>query len=105
MSLLTCAQLVDSLTDCYPQTRAWSQPAFLQRTDAQAIGYGSRRNVSGRRPKLPAWLRRVPSKPLAAGLLPAALAVLGVGNAQALRHTGAGSAGWLAGAGASRAVA
>lgn len=44
---LSRAQLVNSLTDCYPQTRAWSQ-AVLQRTDAQAIGYDSSRNDSGR---------------------------------------------------------
>ena len=45
---LTRAELVDSLTDCYPETRAWSQAAFRQRPAAQAIGYGSRRNDSGR---------------------------------------------------------
>ena len=45
---LTRAQLIDSLTDCYPETRAWSQAAYLQRPGAQAIGYGSRRNDSGR---------------------------------------------------------
>ena len=45
---LTRAHLIDSLTDCYPQTRAWSQAAFLQRPLAQALGYGSRRNDSGR---------------------------------------------------------
>jgi hypothetical protein len=56
MSLLICAQLVDSLTDCYPQIRAWSQPALLQRTDAKAIGYGSRRNVPVRITCRPRWL-------------------------------------------------
>ena len=45
---LTRAQLIDSLTDCYPETRAWSQAAHLQRPASQAIGYGSRRNDSGR---------------------------------------------------------
>jgi hypothetical protein len=45
---LTRAELIDSLTDCYPQTRAWSQAAFGQRPGAQAVGYGSRRNDSGR---------------------------------------------------------
>jgi hypothetical protein len=45
---LTRAQLIDSLTDCYPQTRAWSQAALLQRPASQAIGYGSRRNDAGR---------------------------------------------------------
>jgi hypothetical protein len=45
---LTRAQLIDSLTDCYPETRAWSQAAYLQRPGAQAVGYGSRRNDSGR---------------------------------------------------------
>ena len=41
---MTRAQLIDSLPDCYPETRAWAQAAFLQRADAQAIAYGSRRN-------------------------------------------------------------
>ncbi|HEY9026027.1 MAG TPA: RES family NAD+ phosphorylase [Burkholderiaceae bacterium] len=45
---LTRAQLIDSLTDCYPETRAWSQAAHLQRPASQAVGYGSRRDDSGR---------------------------------------------------------
>jgi hypothetical protein len=45
---LTRAQLIDSLTDCYPETRAWSQAAYIQRPAARAVGYGSRRNDSGR---------------------------------------------------------
>jgi len=31
-----------------PETRAWSQAAYLQRPAARAVGYGSRRNDSGR---------------------------------------------------------
>jgi len=45
---LSRAQLIDSLTDCYPQTRAWAQAAHLQRPTSQAVGYGSRRNDTGR---------------------------------------------------------
>ncbi len=45
---LARAELIDSLTDCYPGTRAWSQAAYNQRPQAQAIGYGSRRDDSGR---------------------------------------------------------
>ena len=58
---LTRAQLIDSLTDCYPQTRAWSQAAYLQRAGAQAIGYGSRRNDSGR--CLMLFKQRLPDPP------------------------------------------
>ncbi len=58
---LTRAQLIDSLTDCYPETRAWSQAAFLQRTSAQAVGYGSRRNDSGR--CLMLFKQRLPDPP------------------------------------------
>ena len=58
---LTRAQLIDSLTDCYPQTRAWSQAAYLQCTGAQAIGYGSRRNDSGR--CLMLFKQRLPNPP------------------------------------------
>ena len=42
------AQMVDSLPACYPETRAWAEAAYLQRPDAQAISYGSKRNDSGR---------------------------------------------------------
>jgi hypothetical protein len=45
---ITRAELVDSLTDCYAETRAWAQAAFRQCLGAQAIGYGSRRNDAGR---------------------------------------------------------
>ena len=58
---LTRAQLIDSLTDRYPQTRAWSQAAYLQCTGAQAIGYGSRRNDSGR--CLMLFKQRLPDPP------------------------------------------
>jgi hypothetical protein len=58
---LTRAELIDSLTDCYAETRAWSQAAFLQRTGAQAVGYGSRRNDSGR--CLMLFKQRLPDPP------------------------------------------
>jgi len=45
---ITRAQLVDSLPACYGQTRRWSQAAYLQRSAAQAVGYGSRRDDSAR---------------------------------------------------------
>lgn len=59
---LTRAQLIDRLSDCYPETRAWSQAAYLQRTGAQAIGYGSRRNDAGR--CLMLFKQRLPDPPL-----------------------------------------
>lgn len=40
--------LIDSLPACYPQTRQWSQAAYTQRPEAQAIGYGSRRDDAAR---------------------------------------------------------
>jgi hypothetical protein len=42
------SSLIDSLPAFYSQTRRWSQAAYLQRADAQAIGYGSRRDDSAR---------------------------------------------------------
>ncbi|MFT3815625.1 MAG: RES family NAD+ phosphorylase [Acidovorax sp.] len=45
---ITRAQLIDSLPACYPQTRSWSQVAYLQCTDAQAVGYGSKRDDAAR---------------------------------------------------------
>lgn len=36
--------LIDTMAACYPQTRRWSEAAYRQRLDAQAIGYGSRRD-------------------------------------------------------------
>lgn len=45
---LTRADLIDSYPVVYPATRKWSQAAFDQRTSAQAIAYGSRRDDSGR---------------------------------------------------------
>lgn len=45
---ITRAQLIDSLPACYPCTRGWSQAAYLQRPDAQAVGYGSRRDDAAR---------------------------------------------------------
>lgn len=58
---LTRAQLIDSLTDCYPETRAWSQAAHLQRPTSQAVGYGSRRNDAGR--CLMLFKQRMPDPP------------------------------------------
>ncbi|WP_321935292.1 RES family NAD+ phosphorylase [Paraburkholderia sp. J8-2] len=45
---LTRTQLVDSLPTFYGQTRKWAQAAIEQRSDAQAIAYGSRRHDVGR---------------------------------------------------------
>jgi hypothetical protein len=45
---ITRAQLIDSLPACYDETRAWAQAAYLQRPQAQAIAYGSRRDDAGR---------------------------------------------------------
>lgn len=42
------ADLVDSLPEDYPRTRAWAQAAYLQRPTAQGIGYGSRRHDAAR---------------------------------------------------------
>lgn len=58
---LTRAQLTDNLADCYPETRAWSQAAYHQRTAVQAVGYGSRRNDSGR--CLMLFKQRLPDPP------------------------------------------
>lgn len=58
---LTRAQLIDSLTDCYPETRAWAQAGFRQTAGSQAIGYGSRRNDSGR--CLMLFEQRLPTPP------------------------------------------
>ncbi len=55
------AQLIDSLPACYPETRAWAQAAYLQRPDAQAISYGSKRNDSGR--CLVLFKQRMPEPP------------------------------------------
>lgn len=55
------AQLIDSSAACYPQTRAWAQAAYLQRPDAQAIGYGSKRNDAGR--CLMLFRQRMPDPP------------------------------------------
>ena len=53
--------LIDSLTDCYPETRAWSQAACLQRPASQAVGYGARRDDSGR--CLMLFQQRLPDPP------------------------------------------
>jgi RES domain len=59
---LSRAQLVDSLPAFYPETRAWAQAAYIQRPQAQAISYGSRRNDSGR--CLIVFKQRMPDPPL-----------------------------------------
>lgn len=45
---LTRADLVDSPAACYSETRRWSEAAFAQRANSQAVGYGSRRHDAGR---------------------------------------------------------
>ena len=45
---LNRGQLIDSLPAYYEQTRAWSQAAYLQMPDTQAIAYCSRRDDSAR---------------------------------------------------------
>ena len=45
---ITRAQLIDSLPAFYGLTRKWSQAAYLQCTDAQAVGYGSKRDDAAR---------------------------------------------------------
>jgi hypothetical protein len=45
---LSRAQLIDSPAALYGHTRRWAQAAYLQRPQAQAIGYGSRRDDAGR---------------------------------------------------------
>ena len=69
------ADLVDSLPEDYPRTRAWAQAAYLQQPAAQGIGYGSRRDDAAR--CLMLFGQRLPSTrfnvvetdPLAAGEL------------------------------------
>jgi hypothetical protein len=55
------ADLVDSLPEDYPRTRAWAQAAYLQQPTAQAIGYGSRRHDAAR--CLMLFGQRLPSTP------------------------------------------
>lgn len=45
---ITRADLIDSLPSAYPWTRPWAQAALAQRPEAQAIGYGSRRDDGAR---------------------------------------------------------
>jgi hypothetical protein len=45
---LTKAQLIDSHADVYSQTRRWAEAAFLQRPQAQGVGYTSKKNDTGR---------------------------------------------------------
>ncbi|AXV99182.1 hypothetical protein CJO80_26850 (plasmid) [Ralstonia solanacearum] len=58
---VTRAQLIDSLSACYGQTRRWSQAAYLQRSVAQAVGYGSKRDDSAR--CLMLFRQRLPDPP------------------------------------------
>jgi hypothetical protein len=55
------SQLVDSLPVCYEKTRRWCQAAYLQRSAAQAVGYGSRRDDSAR--CLMLFKQRLPTPP------------------------------------------
>jgi len=55
------SDLIDSLAACYPQTRPWSQAAYLQRTEAQAVGYGSKRDDAAR--CLMLFKQRLPDPP------------------------------------------
>ncbi|CBL43773.1 hypothetical protein HDN1F_01900 [gamma proteobacterium HdN1] len=45
---ITRAQLIDSPPAFYDSTRKWSQAACLQCADAQAVGYGSKRDDAAR---------------------------------------------------------
>jgi hypothetical protein len=56
------ADLIDTLPVCYPHTRRWSQAAYRQCGEAQAIGYGSRRDDSAR--CLMLFKQRLPDPPL-----------------------------------------
>lgn len=58
---VTRAQLIDSLPVCYAETRAWAQAAYLQRPNAQAIAYGSRRDDAAR--CLMLFKQRLPDQP------------------------------------------
>ncbi len=55
------AHLIDSQPVCYPQTRRWSQAAYLQRIEAQAVGYGSKRDDAAR--CLMLFKQRLPDPP------------------------------------------
>jgi hypothetical protein len=58
---ITRAQLIDSLPASYGRTRRWSQAAYLQRSTAQAVGYGSKRDDSAR--CLMLFKQRLPDPP------------------------------------------
>lgn len=58
---ITRAQLIDSLPALYPHTRRWSQAAYLQCADAQAVGYGSKRDDAAR--CLMLFKQRLPDPP------------------------------------------
>lgn len=58
---IKCSQLIDSLPACYPEKRAWAQAAYLQRSEAQAIAYGSRRDDAAR--CLMLFKQRLPDPP------------------------------------------
>ena len=59
---VTRTQLIDSLPASYGRTRLWSQAAYQQCTNAQAIGYGSRRDDAAR--CLMLFKQRLPDPPL-----------------------------------------
>lgn len=58
---VTRSALIDSLPGCYARTRRWSQAAYLQCADAQALGYGSKRDDSARCMML--FRQRLPDPP------------------------------------------
>jgi hypothetical protein len=58
---ITRAQLIDSQPASYVHTRRWAQAAYLQRSTAQAVGYGSRRDDSAR--CLVLFRQRLPDPP------------------------------------------
>ena len=58
---ITRAQLIDTVPARYGSTRRWSQAAFLQRSTAQAVGYGCRRADSAR--CLMLFRQRLPDPP------------------------------------------
>lgn len=59
---LTRAQLIDSPSACYAETRLWAEAAFQQQPSAQGIAYGSRRDDAARCMML--FAQRLPDPPL-----------------------------------------
>jgi hypothetical protein len=59
---LTRAELIDSLSACYPETRPWAEATYQQQPTSQAVGYGSRRDDSAR--CLMLFGQRLPTPPI-----------------------------------------